>query len=206
MNKRSWLYIALLAFVMGTESACAGKGVTIGQKAPDFSLKDINGEKRSLNDFKGKYVVLEWTNYDCPFVKKHYTQGHMQALQKQITHDKDVVWLSICSSAKGKQGYYLPKKWRTKVKEKKAAPTTVLLDPAGKVGRLYNAKTTPHMFIIDPAGVLIYQGAIDDIRSVNPADINKAVNYVRQTLREAKSGNKVSVPRTKPYGCSVKYK
>src|SRR5439155_25710237 len=132
-----------------------------------------NGKTQSLADNKGKFVVLEWTNYDCPFTKKHYDSGSMQSLQKTYT-DKGVVWFSICSSAPGKQGNYTAEKWNQLVKDKGAAPTAVLIDPDGKVGKLYEAKTTPHMFIIDPKGTLIYAGGIDDIASTNKDDCARA--------------------------------
>jgi peroxiredoxin len=176
----------------------------IGMKAPAFSLTDINGKTISLADFKGKYVVLEWTNFGCPFVKKHYESGNMQTLQKDET-SKGVVWLSIASSAKGKEGYMNATEWQNAVKEHKSMATTVLLDEKGVVGRLYGAKTTPHMFVINPNSELIYMGAIDDKSSYDKEDIKDAKNYVRTALNEAMAGKKVSVAETKSYGCSVKY-
>ena len=149
-------------------------------------------------------MVLEWTNPDCPFVKKHYDSSNMQELQKFYTA-KGVVWLSINSSAQGKQGNYTPEEWNKIIKEKKAEPTAVLLDPDGKVGKMYDAQTTPHMFRIDQQGLLIYQGAIDDKAGTDPADIPSAVNYVRKALDEAMAGKPVTTPTTKSYGCSVKY-
>ncbi|MBP7831233.1 MAG: thioredoxin family protein [Kiritimatiellae bacterium] len=172
--------------------------------APDFSLADVTGATHALSSFRGKYVVLEWFNYDCPFVKKHYGGGHMQALQKKYT-DEGVAWLAICSSAPGKQGHYAAEQMAAMALERKGAATAVLLDPDGKVGRLYGAKTTPHIFIIDPDGKLIYQGAIDSVPSTDPADIPGAVNYVQVTLDAARAGQPVEKKVTAPYGCSVKY-
>ncbi len=182
------------------ESAAA----EVGKPAPGFTLTSTEGKEHSLADFKGKFVALEWTNYDCPFVKKHYGADNMQALQREFT-EKGVVWLSINSSAPGKQGHFTPEVWKKRMAEWKVAATAVLLDPDGKVGRAYDAKTTPHMFIVNPEGVLIYAGGIDDKPSANPADIPGAKNYVRAALEQALAGKPVETPTTKPYGCSVKY-
>lgn len=175
-----------------------------GQSAPGFTLKSADGKTHSLSDFKGDYVVLEWINYGCPFVKKHYDAGNMQKLQKQYT-DKGVVWLAICSSAPGKQGYMEPSEIVAKNADIGAAPTAYLIDADGTVGKAYGAKTTPQMVIIDPQGQVIYHGAIDSIRSANPKDVDKADNYVSQALDEAMNGQPVSTPSSRPYGCSVKY-
>ncbi|MBK8870985.1 MAG: thioredoxin family protein [Elusimicrobia bacterium] len=185
--------------------ALSTQAVESGKPAPNFSLPDIQGSSVSLEKLRGKTVVLEWINHGCPFVKKHYESGNMQALQKEFTA-KGVVWLSICSSAMGKQGHLSPEDWRIVEKEKGGAASAILLDEAGKVGALYGAKTTPHLFIIDPAGRLIYQGAIDDTPSTDPADVKGAVNFVRAALNESLAGKTVSTPESKPYGCSVKYK
>jgi peroxiredoxin len=187
----------------------AEKGATaavaeIQKSAPDFSLTGIDGKTYRLSDFKGKYVVLEWNNVDCPFVKKHYGSGNMQALQKKYT-EKGVVWLTICSSAAGKQGYYEPAALVEKTKENKTASTAYLRDPDGTVGRLYGAKTTPHMFVINPEGVLIYAGAIDDKPSPDPNDIAKASNYVAACLDESMAGKAITTASTTSYGCGVKY-
>jgi peroxiredoxin len=183
----------------------AGSGRSgIGKPAPAFSLVDTQGKTNALADFKGKYVVLEWSNYDCPFVKKHYGSGNMQKLQKDYAA-KGVAWLTINSSAAGKQGNYPPEKWNEMIKEKGSAATAVLLDPDGKVGRLYGAKSTPHMFVINPDGVLIYMGAIDDQPSFDPATVKTAKNYVQLALDAALAGKPVETPSTQPYGCSVKY-
>jgi len=157
-----------------------------------------------LASFKGKYVVLEWTNYDCPFVKKHYSSGNMQALQNKNIAE-GVIWLTINSSAAGKQGNFPPEKWKELAAERKSAPSAILLDTDGKVGKLYMAKTTPEMFVIDPNGALLYMGAIDDKPTTNIEDVKTAINYVQNALDEAKAGKPVSVPISKSYGCSVKY-
>lgn len=176
-----------------------------GKPAPNFTLSDSNGQKQSLADQKGKYVVLEWVNHGCPYVQKHYNTGNMQALQKDMTA-KGVVWFSVASSAPKKEGHLTPEQWNKETEEKGAAPTAILLDVDGKVGKLYGAKTTPHMFVINPDGVLIYQGAIDDKRTADRADVAGAKNYVRAALEEAMAGKPVTVASTQSYGCSVKYK
>ena len=194
----------ILAAILIAASSAAFSAPQVGSPAPEISATDTNGKMQTLSQYKGKFVVLEWTNPDCPFVHKQYDSGNMQKLQKEYTA-KGVVWLSINSSAAGKQGNYPPEKWNGIVKEKGAAPTAVLLDPDGKIGREYAAKTTPHIFIINPDGKLIYEGGIDSIRSPNPADIPQATNYVRATLNEAMAGKPVTTPVTQPYGCGVKY-
>ena len=156
------------------------------------------------SDFKGKYVVLEWVNFGCPFVKKHYGTENMQKLQKEFVN-KDVVWLSICSSAPGKQGNETPDAAKSSFQKFGSAASAYLVDGDGKVGKLYNARTTPQMFIVNPEGVLIYAGAIDDKPTPDPATVANAKNYVKAALDEATSGKDVSTPSTKPYGCSVKY-
>jgi peroxiredoxin len=176
----------------------------LGKAAPAFSLKDVDGKSRSLAEFKGKTVVLEWINHGCPFVKKHYESGNMQGLQKELAA-QGVVWLSICSSAKGKQGDLTAAEWKAANAEKGAAPTAVLLDPKGEVGKLYGAKTTPHMYVVDAAGNLAYKGAIDDKPTADKADVAGAKNYVRQAVTELLAGKAVSEPSTTSYGCSVKY-
>ncbi|MBI1976467.1 MAG: thioredoxin family protein [Candidatus Omnitrophica bacterium] len=185
-----------------TTAACAQ--LAAGDRAPDFSASDVNGHIHSLAQYKGKYVVLEWFNYDCPFVKKQYSSGNMQKLQRDYAA-KEVVWFSINSSAPGKQGNYPAEQMAQMAGERGVASTAVLLDPEGAVGKLYGAKTTPHLFIIDPKGTLIYQGAVDDRPSTDPADIAGAVNYVQKALDEAMSGSPVTTPETDSYGCSVKY-
>jgi peroxiredoxin len=179
--------------------------VTIGQPAPAFELKDTSGKTVKLADFKGKHVVLEWVNPGCPFVVKHYGSQNMQGLQKAYTA-KDVVWLSVNSTAKSASDYLEPAALNAKlVKEWGAAPTAVLMDESGQVGRAYAAKTTPHMYVIDPAGKLVYAGGIDDKRTTNQADVKSANNFVKAALNESMAGKPVSTPTATPYGCSVKY-
>jgi peroxiredoxin len=176
----------------------------IDAPAPAFTLTGIDGKSYSLADYKGKYVVLEWNNFDCPFVKKFYGAGKMQSLQKEVV-DKGAVWFTICSSASGKQGYYEPDALKGMTAERKLASTAYLRDVDGAVGKAYGAKTTPHMFVIDPKGVLIYAGAIDDKPSFNPADLEGANNYVTASLDNAMAGKPLAVKTTESYGCSVKY-
>ncbi len=202
--KRYWhILVMLFALVLVTHWKAQSE-VNIGRPAPDFSLSDTQGKNYSLSQYKGKFVVLEWFNFDCPFVGKHYNSGNMQNLQK-IYRDKDVIWLSINSSAAEKEGFYPADEINRIALEKGMSSTAILLDPQGKVGKLYGAKTTPHMFVINPEGELIYQGAIDDKPSVDPADIALAQNYVQAALDAAMAGESVVVPSTKSYGCSVKY-
>ena len=184
--------------------AAALWAVQVGTPAPDFTAQDSNGASHTLSQYRGKYIVLEWHNRECPFTRKHYESGNMQKLQKEWTA-KGVVWFTVISSAPGQQGYMTADQENAYVSQMKAAPTAVLLDPSGQVGHLYNAKTTPHMFIINPEGVLIYDGAIDDHPTPNAADIPASTNYVSQALEEAMAGKSVSAPTSRPYGCSVKY-
>lgn len=179
-------------------------GVQVGQNAPDFSLKDTNGKTQKLSGYKGKYVVLEWYQPDCPFVRKHYGSGNMQKLQKEYT-TKGVVWLSIDSSAPGQEGNYDAAELNAFAARDGAARTALMIDSDGKIGHLYGAKTTPNMYVIDPSGKLIYQGAIDNKRSTDLADVNTATNYVKAALDAALSGKSVATTATAPYGCSVKY-
>ena len=195
--------VALAAGSLFAGSAFAK--ATIGEAAPGFTLTSSEGKDVSLSDYAGKTVILEWTNHDCPFVKKHYTSGNMQDLQGAYTED-DTVWLSIISSAPGKQGHVSPAEARELTTSRGAKPTHVLFDPTGDVGRNYGAKTTPHMYVIDDAGTLLaYNGAIDSIRSSDPADIPKATNYVKTAMTAMAAGEKPSPATTKPYGCSIKY-
>lgn len=175
-----------------------------GQPAPDFTLADSEGTQHKLSELKGKFVVLEWLNQDCPFVKKHYNSGNMQALQKEYT-GKDVQWFTIISSAPGKQGHMTPPEAQAHRKAHASSPTAILFDEDGKTGRLYGAKVTPHMFVINPDGILVYAGAIDDRKSTDMADIAGAKNYVKQALDEAMSGQPVSAPTSVAYGCTIKY-
>jgi peroxiredoxin len=199
----------ILAGIVGGLVVLAGSAslradAVVGSPAPDFTLTDINGKSHSLSQYKGKYVVLEWVNHDCPFVRKHYGSGNMQKLQKAYT-GKGVVWLTVNSSAAGKQGNFAPEKWVALTQEKSAVPTAVLLDPDGKVGRAYGAKTTPQMYVITPEGKLVYNGAIDDKPSTNVEDIATAKNYLTAALDETMAGKAVATAVTQPYGCSVKY-
>jgi hypothetical protein len=195
------LFAASVALVSASSLGAA----TVGQPAPQFTLTDISGTTHRLADFKGKTVVLEWVNPECPFVVKHYEQsGNIPATQKAATSD-GVVWLQINSASAGKQGDFSPeavKAWSTK---NKVAATAYLRDGDGKVGKTYSAKTTPHLYVINPEGVLVYNGAIDSVRSADASDIAKAENYVNATLSALKAGKPVPKPTTQPYGCAVKY-
>jgi len=176
----------------------------VGSAAPDFTLSDTNGKKQTLSAYKGKLVVLEWLNHGCPFVKKHYQSGNMQALQKDYTA-KGVIWLSIVSSAPGKQGFATDAEHNATMKAQGAAPSAILIDSDGKVGHLYGAKTTPHMFVINKKGELAYAGAIDDKASTEQADVKPAKNYVRAALDSLLKDKLPAVASSKAYGCSVKY-
>lgn len=190
--------------VLAVTAGLCFSDVQVGQNAPDFSLKDTNGNTQKLSSYRGKYVVLEWYQPDCPFVRKHYGSGNMQKLQKEYTA-KGVVWLSIDSSAPGQEGNYDAAKLNAFAARDGAARTALMIDSDGKVGHLYGAKTTPDMYVIDPSGKLIYQGAIDNKRSTDVADVNTATNYVKAALDAALSGKSVATTATAPYGCSVKY-
>ena len=182
----------------------AQAAVKVGQMAPDFTGLDTKGQSQSLSAYRGKVVVLEWTNHDCPFVRKHYSAGNMQAQQREAT-ESGVIWLSIISSAPGKQGHVSASQADRLTTQRNATPSAVLLDSNGEIGRDYGAKTTPHMYIVDSEGTLVYMGGIDSIPSSNPADIPKAQQYVRIALKEVSEGKEISQPVTRPYGCSVKY-
>ena len=180
----------------------------VGQPAPDFSAADTAGKAHKLSDFKGKLVVLEWTNPGCPFVVKHYSgnaDGNMQRLQKEFT-GKGVVWLAINSTEPQSGDYFLPAKLGGWMKEKSGAPTATLMDDAGTIGQRYGAKTTPHMYIINAQGLLVYAGGIDSVPSTRVDDIKTATNYIRQGLSEALAGKAITMASSRPYGCSVKYK
>lgn len=176
----------------------------VGKPAPNFTGTDSNGKAVKLSDFKGKVVVLEWTNHDCPFVRKHYDTSNMQKLQQQAT-SKGVIWLSVISSAPGKQGAVSPAKANELTTSRKASPTAVILDPKGTIGQLYGARTTPHIYIIDKQGILQYNGALDSIPSADKADVPKATNYVSSALTNILAGRPANPATTTPYGCSVKY-
>jgi peroxiredoxin len=183
---------------------CSAWAAQVGVAAPDFTGTDSNGQSLTLSKDRGKFVVLEWHNQGCPYTRKHYESGNMEALQREWTA-KGVVWLTVISSAPGREGYVSATEENDYLKKMQAAPSAVILDPTGQIGQLYGAKTTPHMFIIDPSGKLIYNGAIDDHPTPDQADIKDSRNYVSQALTEAMAGKQVSEPVTRPYGCSVKY-
>jgi len=195
----------VLAFATLSLAAHVHAAPSVGQAAPDFALNDANGKAVKLSDFRGKYVVLEWTNPGCPYVKKHYDSGNMPATQQDAT-SKGVVWLSINSTEKSSGDYLEPGKLVAWQQERKAKPTAVLMDEDGTAGRAYGARTTPHMYIVNPQGQLVYAGGIDSIPSSNPDDIKKAVNYVKQALAEVQAGKPISAATTRAYGCSIKYK
>ena len=200
---KPYLFAAAAALTFAAMPAAAK--IATGASVGDMTVVDSEGTTHNLSDFAGKRVVLEWTNEGCPYVKKHYETDNMQGLQKDATADGDTVWLSVISSAPGKQGYKdaadIPA-WKAK---HAAAPSAVILDPEGTAGRAFSAKTTPHMYVIDEAGTLVYQGAIDDNRSANKATVAGAKNYVRAALADMDAGRPVAEGETQPYGCSVKY-
>ena len=197
------LLIAITALVTG--ALYAADVPPVGSAAPDFSAPDTNGKTHSLSQYKGKYVVLEWFNPECPFVKKHYGSDNMQKLQHEYT-GKGVVWLTIDSNALGTEGNITPDQAQKIMASWKTKQTALLLDPESKVARSYGAKNTPNMVIINPEGKIIYRGAIDSKATPNPSDIPNSTNYVKAALDQSLSGKSVSTPETKPYGCSVKYK
>jgi len=194
----------LISLVLTLFVFTANASVESGAKAPNFTLVNENGKKVSLEDYKGKTVVLEWYNKDCPFVKKHYESKNMQKLQKKWT-EKGIVWLSVISSAEGKQGYLTKEEAKKNKASSGSAASSVLLDPSGKVGKMYDAKTTPHMYVISKSGDLLYQGAIDSNSSYDPAVIPDSKNYVDEVLVKLSANQKVKPGSTKAYGCSVKY-
>ena len=200
MLRRTLLALPALALAAGAHAA-----PSVGQPAPDFTLTDTTGKPVKLSDHRGKYVVLEWTNPGCPYVRKHYDSGNMPATQRDAVA-KGVVWLSINSTEKGSYDYLEPARLASWMKERKATPSAVLMDVDGAAGQAYGARTTPHMYIVNPQGQLVYAGGIDSIPSSNPEDIRKAVNYVKQGLGEALAGKPISQAATRPYGCSIKYK
>lgn len=188
----------------GTQSDDIRSGAVVGEQAPDFSVADAYGNVHSLSDFEGSFVILEWLNHDCPFVRKHYDGNNMQELQKTYT-EQGVVWLSVISSAPGTQGYLEPEAAQAITKEKGAAPTAVLLDVDGTMGRAYDARVTPHMYIINPDGILEYNGAIDDRPTARARDLEGAHNYVTAAMTSLMNGGEVEVRTNTPYGCTVKY-
>ncbi len=183
----------------------AAAAIANGAQAPGFSLMDANGAARTLQEFAGRTIVLEWTNHLCPYVKKHYDSGNMQAVQREAMA-AGAAWLTIISSAPGEQGHVTGPEARAIAQQKNSAPSAILLDPEGRVGRAYDARTTPHMFIIDAGGRIVYQGAIDDRPRAAPSSLEGATNYVRAALADLGAGRSVQVAQTTPYGCSVKYR
>lgn len=204
LNFRALTLSTVTALSLVTAIPAMAKMAT-GSNVADMSVVDSNGITHNLSDFAGKNIVLEWTNDGCPYVKKHYTTNNMQETQKMATADGDTVWLSVISSAPGKQGYVSGVEANKLTSSRGAAPTAVVLDETGAAGRAFGAQTTPHMYIIDANQTLVYQGAIDDNRSANPATVAGAKNYVKAALMDIKAGKAVSVSDTAPYGCSVKY-
>jgi len=194
------------ALVLGLTLISAARAApSVGQAAPDFTLTDTSGKSVRLSDFKGRHVVLEWVNPGCPYVRKHYSSANMQGTQKETT-GKGVVWLAINSTETAHGDYLAPDKLAAWMTQQQAAPTRTLMDAEGTVGQVYGARTTPHMYIINPQGQLIYAGGIDSIPSSRAEDIKAAVNYVRQGVSQALAGQALSNPTTRPYGCSIKYK
>lgn len=197
--------VSLLSATLGlADATLAREPIQPGKPAPEFTAIDSSGKPVTLSALKGKTVVLEWTNHDCPYVKKHYGTGTMQKLQQDATQ-QGVVWLSVVSSAKGKQGYVVGLEADKLTADRKAAPTSVLLDPDGNLGRLFGATTTPHMFVVDKSGTLAYMGGIDDKPSTSRESIATARPYVREALDAMAAGKPVATASTRPYGCSVKY-
>ena len=197
--KRTLIFLPVLALF-----ALSASAVKVGDQAPDFTGTDSHGQTHKLSDYRGKFMVLEWHNNGCPFTKKHYESGNMQKLQQEWT-SKGVVWLTVISSSPGSQGYVTADQENEYLQKMHAVPTAAILDPKGDIGHLYGAKTTPHMFVINPQGQIIYSGAIDDKATTDLSDVNGANNYVSDALQEAMSGKAVAVATTRPYGCSVKY-
>ncbi len=206
LRRRSLLTTApgLLALGLAPRLAQAATAA-VGQKAPEFTLSDTHGKTVKLSDYAGKLVVLEWTNPGCPFVRKHYGAHNMQGLQKEAS-GKGVVWLTINSTETGSGDYLAPQALAQWMSGQQASPAATLMDPEGRVGQAYGARTTPHMYIISPQGQLLYAGGIDSIPSSRMEDIQRATNYVRAGLTEALAGKALSTPNSKPYGCSIKYK
>lgn len=204
------LFALLPAFVVAatvlppSETTAPDPEAKVGEQAPDFTLQGTDGESYTLSDFEGQYVVLEWLNFECPYVGKHYGSGNMQRLQEKYT-DKDVTWFSVVSSAPGKQGHHPPEKMNAKNEEYGGQQTAILMDESGEVGRTYGARTTPHMYVINPEGELIYKGGIDDKPTTDEADIETATNFVSAALDAAMNGEEVETKTAPPYGCSVKY-
>ncbi|MGA2851342.1 MAG: redoxin domain-containing protein [Terracidiphilus sp.] len=202
--KLSFRLPGCVAIAVALLPLCSAQEVRVGGAAPAFTATDSRGQTESLVQYRGKYVVLEWHNQGCPFTRKHYVSGNMQALQKEWTA-KGVAWFTVISSAPGEQGYVTPGQENAYMDKMHAAPTAALMDSEGKLARLYNARTTPQMIVIDPGGKVIYDGAIDDRPTPDPDDVHGANNYVSDALTAAMAGKPVNPAFTRPYGCSVKY-
>ena len=211
MNRRHFLTSVGTVIVVGSAASAirplrswSAAVAKVGEPAPDFTAPSTAGNPVSLDSYKGKIVVLEWTNHECPYVRKHYETGNMQALQRETTA-QGVIWLTLISSARGEQGYVTPAQADELTAARKAAPTAVLLDDKGVVGHMYGATNTPHMYVVDKAGTLVYAGAIDDRPTTRRADVQGANNYVRAALEAVAAGQPVKTPVTRAYGCTVKY-
>jgi peroxiredoxin len=208
MTRKNIVHVGMAAILaaaaLSIALAFSARAAQIGSQAPDFHGTDSSGKTQSLDEYRGKFVVLEWHNHDCPYTVKHYKSGNMQSLQKQWTA-KGVVWFTVISSAPGEQGYVDAGAENAYMTKMEAKPTAAILDPSGVIGHLYGAKTTPNMFIIDPSGKMIYAGAIDDHATTDVSDISASKNYVSAALTEAMNGQPVQTAYTRPYGCSVKY-
>lgn len=205
MHKPAIASLLAAAIGMTATTSLAQAAADIGKPAPDFHLTDTSGETHRLSDFEGQTVILEWTNHDCPFVQKHYDSGNMQSQQRSARDEHDAVWLTVISSAPGKQGHVSAARADALTEQRNAAPTALLFDTSGDVGRAYEASTTPNMYIVDAEGTLVYKGGIDSIRSADQSDIPKAEQYVTRALDEMAAGEAISQPVTRPYGCSIKY-
>ncbi|HEU4559376.1 MAG TPA: thioredoxin family protein [Longimicrobium sp.] len=205
MRRTPVAMVAVLALGLVTVAAGVRPAPEIGQPAPAFTLPDTRGAQHSLAQYRGKWVVLEWSNYGCPYVQKHYNSGNIPR-QQQKWRDRGVVWLAVMSSAPGEQGHYAPAAMNAESQRMGSNASAVLLDPAGTVGRTYDARTTPHMFVINPQGTLVYMGGIDDVPTPRPGDLARAKQLVDAALTEATAGRPVSTPASRPYGCNVKYR
>jgi len=199
-----FILVGQAASTVGPSPSWAVAAAKVGEPAPDFTAPSTKGTPVSLDAYKGKVVVLEWTNHECPYVRKHYESGNMQALQREAT-GQGVIWLTLISSAKGEQGFVSAAQADELTTTRKAAPTAVLLDEKGSVGHLYGATNTPHMYVVDKTGVLVYAGAIDDRPTTRRSDVQGANNYVRAALDSVATGQPVKTPVTRAYGCTVKY-
>jgi hypothetical protein len=199
------LRLFLAALVLGATAFAHAQGTPLGAPAPDVTLRDVNGKAVRLSDYRGRHVVLEWTNPGCPFVRKHYRSGNMQALQAE-TRGKGVIWLTVNSTADGSADFLTPSQMGRWLAEQKAAPSAALMDEEGVLGRAMGARTALHFFVLNPRGELIYAGGIDSIASARAEDIPSATNYVRQALSESLAGKALTVPTSRPYGCPITYR